>query len=143
LLPCSFHAATLLLSRRQAQAQKASPEYKTAKAVIEAKRRQIQGWQAALQARRQRGAAKVDAKGQYADRESRMLLHHITTTTRPVEMDEAEQKVGWVRGCVCVRKGERGEGLQEGIQHWSCCIDSLRQTGLIKHTRALWKQLFG
>ena len=108
LAACSFHAATLLLSRRQAQAQKASPEYKTAKAVIEAKRRQIQGWQAALQARRQRGAAKVDAKGQYADRESRMLLHHITTTTRPVEMDEAEQKVRGEGACVWKREVERG-----------------------------------
>ncbi len=54
---------------------------------------QLEGWAATLEARRRRGECKVDKRGIVQDRESRQLLVHITSTTRPVEMDEAEQKV--------------------------------------------------
>ncbi|KAL4452130.1 hypothetical protein ABPG75_007792 [Micractinium tetrahymenae] len=79
---------------RNIEAQKASPEYKTAKAVIEAKRRQIAQWTETLEGRKRRGEVKVDRKtGQIVDRESRQLALMIASTRRPVEMDEAEQRL--------------------------------------------------
>ena len=40
----------------------------------------------------------MDKKGNLVDRESRVLAHHINTMRKPVEMDEAEARVGggWV-----------------------------------------------
>lgn len=79
---------------RNIEAQKASPEYQTAKAVIEAKRRQIEQWTAMLEERKRRGDLKVDRKtGQVLDRDARQLAHTIASTRRPVEMDEAEQRL--------------------------------------------------
>ncbi|PSC71129.1 serine threonine-kinase ATM isoform X1 [Micractinium conductrix] len=79
---------------RGIEAQKASAEYKTAKAVIDAKRQQIEQWSATLEERKRRGDVKIDRKtGQILDREARQLAHMITTTRRPVDMDEAEQRL--------------------------------------------------
>lgn len=65
---CRPPSSLPLDSTAREQAQKASPEYKTSKAVIEAKRRQLEAWAAQLAERQRRGEARVDRKGNLLDR---------------------------------------------------------------------------
>jgi hypothetical protein len=57
-------------------------------------RPQIAEWKSHLDAKRRAGQAKTDKRGQYVDVQVRQLAHYIASLSRPVDMDEAEQKVG-------------------------------------------------
>ncbi|KAL3152004.1 hypothetical protein ABBQ32_001124 [Trebouxia sp. C0010 RCD-2024] len=83
----AHHADTLYAA---IQAQKQSPDWNTAQAVIKQKRQQVSLLQQQLQLRTQRGEVKKNAAGEVTDRESRVLLYQISTMMRPIQFDEEE-----------------------------------------------------